>query len=188
MAINTEELGRRTRLELSRIRQNKLETAANLAGRAYGAYSAYSDIASAAGEKMAEKTAGWMEKKLGARIQRNAAEKPLFSISKDWPYFFAVGAAFLKDLIDFTFIGALPGLGAIITFIFSIIISLTLVLVGMNGEKDTFQRVLKKLMILLFGTLAEAFMFGLNFLPLETITVISIYLADVFERRKVRTS
>lgn len=89
-------------------------------------------------------------------------------------YMPALAAALLKDVLDLMFIGSFPGLGTIITFCFSILIFFLLMLAG-SGQNYTLT---KKGMLLLAGTAVEGIAFGLNFLPIETITVFLIYRGD----------
>lgn len=90
-------------------------------------------------------------------------------------YMPALGAAILKDLLDLIFmIGPLFFIGTIVTFCFSLLIFFLLML------SDTKQKhsLTKKGLILLIGTLTEGLFFGLNLLPIETMTVLFIYFMD----------
>lgn len=89
-------------------------------------------------------------------------------------YMPALFVAALKDVLDFMLIGSLPGLGSVITFCFSLFIFFLLLMAG-SGQKYSLT---KKGIVLLIGTAAEGFLFGLNFLPLEVITVVIIYMKD----------
>lgn len=89
-------------------------------------------------------------------------------------YMPALLIALMKDLLDLTFIGSLPGIGTVVTFCFSILIFFLLMLAG-SGQNYTLA---KKGLLLLVGTVAEGILFGLNFLPIETMTVFLIYRGD----------
>jgi hypothetical protein len=95
-------------------------------------------------------------------------------------YMPALSVALLKDLLDLTLIGSLPGIGTIITFCFSILIFLLLM---MSGSKQR-RSLAKKGLILLIGTITEGLFFGLNLLPIETMTVFFIYLTDKHAGKK----
>lgn len=93
---------------------------------------------------------------------------------KEGPYIVAAGGAILKDLLDLGFIGSLPGVGTVITICISILIGFMLILAGGYRKKDAATQMIKKFLVLIVGTLTE-FLFGLNFVPMETITVGVIY-------------
>lgn len=86
--------------------------------------------------------------------------------------------ALFKDLLDLIGIGSLPGIGTVITFAFGLLIFLLLMLVRANKKLLDSRFLLRMGVILIFGTAAEGFLFGLNFLPIETITIAIIYLMD----------
>lgn len=88
-------------------------------------------------------------------------------------------AAVFKDLLDLTFIGALPGIGTVITFCASILIFFLALLRGSFRGRMKY----KKGMVLIVGTAVEAFGFGLNFLPMETLTVLAMYSVDKAEAK-----
>lgn len=88
-------------------------------------------------------------------------------------------SAVFKDILDLTGIGSLPGIGTVVTICASILIFFLALLRGsFRGEMKY-----KKGMTLLIGTLVEAIGFGLNFLPLETITVLAMYMIDKAEAK-----
>lgn len=89
-------------------------------------------------------------------------------------YMPALLVALMKDILDLVFIGSLPGIGTIVTFCFSLLIFFLLMLAG-SGTSYSLAR---KGALLLAGTLAEGVLFGLNFLPIETITIFLIYRGD----------
>jgi Zn-dependent membrane protease YugP len=96
-------------------------------------------------------------------------------------YIGAFLTALLKDLLDFTLIGSLPGIGTIITICFSLLILFFLVLAGASRKS---YNLTKKGLLLLLGTGAEGLLFGLNFLPIETLTVYAIYRMDKKQRQQ----
>jgi len=83
------------------------------------------------------------------------------------------GIALLKDLLDFTGVGSLPGIGTVVTICFSFLIWILLTMFDRSGKGSNI-KVMRGLVILLLG-LVEALGFGLNFLPIETFTVILLY-------------
>ncbi len=88
-------------------------------------------------------------------------------------------AALLKDLLDLTGIGSFPGIGTIVTFCFSILIFFLALLNGSFRGRLKY----RKALVLIIGTLVEAVGFGLNFLPLETLTVLAMYSVDKAEAK-----
>lgn len=108
--------------------------------------------------------------------QESPPKKPLIDISSDAPIIFAACLAILKDLLDYAGIGSLPGLGTVITFIFMIAIAMLLFLAAPKDFKAN-------IIMLLGGGGAEAFLFGLNFLPLLTATVLAIYIKTIIKRK-----
>lgn len=116
-----------------------------------------------------------------------------FSLAKqvrlfaDIPYVIAIGAAILKDVLDYAFIGSLPAIGTVLTLLISILIGLMMLLAGSfdtyRVTKRVAKRILLRYMILTGGTLSE-FLFGLNFFPIETLCVIIIYLIVLADRAR----
>jgi hypothetical protein len=88
-------------------------------------------------------------------------------------------AALFKDLSDLAFIGSLPGVGTVVTFCASILIFFLALLRGSFRGRMKY----KKGMVLIVGTAVEAFGFGINFLPMETLTVIAMYSVDKAEAK-----
>jgi hypothetical protein len=86
--------------------------------------------------------------------------------------------ALLKDLLDFIFIGSLPGLGTVVTLICSIGILLFLLIPQIFSQKKVGPlRVLRSLGLVMLATLAEFFP-GLNFFPIETGAVLLVFVID----------
>jgi hypothetical protein len=104
----------------------------------------------------------------------------------DWPYGIAFGAALLKDILDFGFIGSLPGIGTAISFLAGITIFFMMLLAGSGQQGKMVKGMIKKSLVLAGGTLVEAIGFGLNFLPIETLTVIIILIMALGERKRAK--
>ena len=108
----------------------------------------------------------------------------LFSqIRFDWPFWFAIFAALLKDISDYVGIGSLPAIGTVITICCSIFIGFMMLLGGSTGKRRTAQKVMRKFLVLSGGTLIEL-LFGINFLPIETLTILVIYFMFLAERKQ----
>lgn len=90
----------------------------------------------------------------------------------------ALVLAIIKDLLDWVLIGSLPVIGTIVTFMFAVPIFICLMLVKANGSVADSRFVIRRLVIFLCGLAIESFIFGLNFLPIETITIAVIFLMD----------
>lgn len=118
-----------------------------------------------------------------------ATPQGIFSLAKqinflsDIPYFFAMGAAMLKDLTDLVLVGSLPGLGTVISLCASIFIFMMMLLVGAGEKRKMATGLLKKGGTLFAGTILE-FVPALNFVPIETFTVIVIYILTLLDRRR----
>ncbi len=101
---------------------------------------------------------------------------------KDWMFGLAILMSLMKDLIDISIIGALPGIGTVITFCISIFVVFMLLMGRFSdGKKATQNSSLKKILVLIFGTISEM-LFGINFLPMATTTAIAIYMMVLLER------
>ncbi|KKP70873.1 MAG: hypothetical protein UR69_C0002G0040 [Candidatus Moranbacteria bacterium GW2011_GWE2_35_2-] len=88
----------------------------------------------------------------------------------------ALIVAMLKDLLDFAGIGSLPAIGYIVTICISFVIGLMVFIAGSgNKKRNRVKSLTKKLVTLGGGTVVESLLFGLNFLPIETVTVIVLY-------------
>lgn len=82
--------------------------------------------------------------------------------------------ALLKDLLDLVGLGSLPGIGTIVTICFSFFIWMLMTLFDRSGGKSNNKMV--RGLVLVGFSLVEAIGFGLNFLPIETVTVIALYI------------
>lgn len=91
----------------------------------------------------------------------------------DWLFGVAFAVALLKDFLDFAILGSIPLIGTVITILASLTIGAVLIITGASSNGKS---IVKKFGVLLGGSTLEMF-FGLNFLPMETITlIITIYL------------
>jgi len=146
------------------------------------------------GEKMGGKAGGAMKgvgqaaKMAGeAKKAANAAKSGLallrhIDMFKDWLFLLAFFAALLKDISDFALIGSFPGWGTVISLCCSILIFFLILLAGAGEKRSSTKAMVKKIMTMMGGTLAE-FLPGINFLPIETIIVIYIYIIVLAERK-----
>jgi len=82
--------------------------------------------------------------------------------------------ALLKDILDLAGIGSLPGIGTIVTLCFTFFIWMLLTLFDHSGGKSS-KKAARGLVLVSIG-LVEGIGFGLNFLPIETITVVLLYI------------
>ena len=115
------------------------------------------------------------------------------NIFSDMPFVVAFGAALLKDVLDFGMIASLPGLSAVFSFMCGILIFFMILLTGNNSKRKSAKGMvgvkgapgmLKPFLALIFGTMIEAFGFGLNFFPFEFFTVFVIYFMILSDRKK----
>lgn len=109
------------------------------------------------------------------RVFRQAKTKTEFTGEKPSKFLYlAVGLiALLKDLLDLVFIGSFPGIAVVVTFFFSFLIWILLLLFDRSGGRQN-RLIIRGLVVIFFG-LVEALAFGLNFLPIETLTVVVLY-------------
>ncbi len=122
--------------------------------------------------------------KLAVTAAKEALSLPKYiEWGNDWPYFLALLAGILKDLLDFVGIGSLPAIGTVISICISIFIGFMMLLAGSSGKRKIVKGVMKRYLTLIGGTIAEL-LFGLNFLPIETIMVIAIYIMVLAERKQ----
>lgn len=80
----------------------------------------------------------------------------------------------LKDTLDLIGIGSLPVLGTGITLCFSFFSFMLLLLFDRSGGRGN--KRLAQGMVVTFGTLVEGIGFVINFLPLQTLTAVFLYL------------
>jgi len=83
--------------------------------------------------------------------------------------------ALLKDMLDLVMIGSLPGIGTIITICFTFLIWIILAVLDRSSSGSGNRQITRGLIL---GAVAavEGLGFGLNFLPIETLTVILLYM------------
>ena len=105
------------------------------------------------------------------------------NILTDMPYMFAIGAGLFKDILDFGFLGSLPVVGTVLTICASIFIFMMMILAGTSKKHKSFKGSIKKGGMLIGGTIVEI-LFGINFLPVETLTAGLLYFTDLSERSK----
>lgn len=86
--------------------------------------------------------------------------------------------ALFKDMLDLALVGSFPGVGTLVTFCFSLLIFVMLLLTRSNKKLIDSRFLLRWVVTLILGSMVEGFIFGLNFLPIETITILVIYLMD----------
>jgi len=112
--------------------------------------------------------------------------------------FFGIALTFalLKDILDLVGIGSLPAIGTVITLMASFVIGICLFALGASsGTRKTakktgklLSKILKKgpasRYALLFGGTIFEFVFGLNFLPIETAIVIITFMMVLSERKE----
>lgn len=82
--------------------------------------------------------------------------------------------ALLKDLLDLALIGSFPGIGTVVTACFSFLIWMLMTLFDRSGGKSNSK--IARSLVLLFLSLVEAIGFGLNFMPIQTMTVGLLYI------------
>jgi hypothetical protein len=112
-----------------------------------------------------------------------------FSPFSDWMYGLALMAAILKDLLDFVEVtGILYAAIIVITLCCSIFIAMMMLLGGFNNNTGgrAQQKIIRSWLILLGGTTVEM-LFGINFLPVETLTVMIIYALMLSARKQTKS-
>ena len=104
----------------------------------------------------------------------------------DWLYIVALFLALFKDLLHLSVLGSLPAIGTVVTFIISISIGFILLATGaLSKSHQLYKNFMFRIFLLGVGTLVEAFLFGLNLIPIQTITLILIYINVIFERKNI---
>lgn len=93
-------------------------------------------------------------------------------------YGLPLAVALQKDLLDLAMIGSLPGIGSIVTICFSLLIFLLIHLSRSEGRLMGSRFIVRMGLTMIFGSIVEGFAFGLNFLPIETMVVLIIYIMD----------
>lgn len=98
-------------------------------------------------------------------------------------YAAALFVALLKDILDWIGIGSLPAIGTVITICISIFIFFMMLLAGSSGKMKMATRIVRRYLILGVGSLIE-FLFGINFLPVLTLTVLVIWFMALAEKKQ----
>ena len=137
-----------------------------------------------------------LQMKQAANLAKNATPWGMlsllgeFKLFADWMYGLALFAAIFKDLLDLIeATGVLYVVVIVATFCVSIFIAMMMILGsssnGGHGRKQ--QKMIRSYLILLGGTTVEI-VFGLNFLPVETLTVLIIYALLLSDRKQNKQS
>jgi hypothetical protein len=135
-----------------------------------------------------EKSGSINDLKNPANTAKNIAESATpasllkqIDIMSDMPYIAALGAALIKDLLDFV---AAPTvvLSVLFSILCSIFIFMMLMLVDASGKRKVAKTFLKKIGFLLFGGILDSIP-GIDFLPIESLTVAVIYYLTLVERK-----
>lgn len=99
----------------------------------------------------------------------------------DMPYVAAMGSALLKDLLDFVAAETVI-LSILFSALCTIFIFMMMLLVGANGKKKGASKLLSKIGVMGVGGIADAIP-GIDFFPIETLTVVAIYVMELIERK-----
>lgn len=146
------------RLNQSRLRENKLSNAINTA-------KTLKDIATPLG---------------GVSLAKQ------INFIGDMPFVAAMGAAMLKDLLDLV-TGPTVILAILFSILCSIFIFMMLFLVSSSENRKIGKNIAtkygKKMITLLFGAILESVP-AIDFLPIQTITVVIIYIVTLMERKE----
>lgn len=104
----------------------------------------------------------------GANKLRFTGRKPSATL-----YGGVAAIALLKDMLDLAMIGSLPGIGTIVTICFTFLIWILLAVFDRSGGSKNLQ--ITRGLVLAGVAAVEGLGFGLNFLPIQTFTVIFLY-------------
>lgn len=105
------------------------------------------------------------------------------SFFKDIPFFCAIGAAILKDIVD-SVLNLTVVFAVVASVCCSFFIFFMLLLAGASEKKEQARGIIKlilKPLIIALGGAADSIP-GIGFLPIESITAILIYILVLFER------
>lgn len=120
----------------------------------------------------------------GANPAEAASIFKQMNVISDMPYVAAMGAAVLKDLLDF--VGAatvvLPILFSVLCSIF---IFMMMLMVGAGGKRKGATAIAKRIALLVGGGMADSVP-GLGLFPFETLTVLVIYYMTLVERKNAQ--
>ena len=98
-------------------------------------------------------------------------------------YFLTLLAALLKDILDWIGIGSLPVIGSVVTFCFSILIFFMMLIAGSSGKMKMASKMVRRYLVLAGGAIMEL-LFGINFLPILTCTVLVIWFMAAAEKKQ----
>jgi len=125
-------------------------------------------------------------------LAKNASVSGAISLLKQFQitdifFVFPLMLAMIKDVLDLFLIGSIPAIGTALSICASIAGGLFIYILG-AGEaskkaRGFFSGAMKRYLTLIGGTIIE-FVFGVNFLPVETATMIIIYLMLLSERKQ----
>ncbi len=87
-------------------------------------------------------------------------------------------AAGLKDVLDLVFVGSFPGFGTLVTFCLYLLIFLLFVVTDHLTVRSKTIFLLQAGIALVFGSAVEGLIFGLNFLPVGTGLIVSIFIRE----------
>ena len=107
------------------------------------------------------------------------------NILSDWPYMLALLAAILKDISD---LSEVTGIGYAFVIIFTFLCSIwiaMMMLLASGGKGRRQQKIIRSWLILLSGTTAEM-LFGIDLLPIETLTVLIIYALALLDKKQAK--
>lgn len=136
-------------------------------------------------ENLKKKQRGHRMKNHVAKAKNISQKLALFSYVNpfmDWLFGIALILAILKDILDFTGIGSLPGIGTVVTLIVSLLIAFVMLLTG-SASKIKISKTAKKFLVLIGGTFIEL-IFGVDFMPIETAMVIYIIYSTLKSRQE----
>ena len=123
-----------------------------------------------------------LRRRVGTMVQVKTHQAEMDDVKRNKATIFSYAAplavALQKDLLDLAMIGSLPGIGTIITMCFSLLIFLLIHLSRSESRLMGSRFILRAGLVMIFGSVAEGFAFGLNFLPIETMVVFLIYIMD----------
>lgn len=100
----------------------------------------------------------------------------------DMPFFAAIGAAILKDVLDGFLTAYLPPLDFIAAIFASSFIGMMMFLAGAGEKRKLAQNAIKKIFTLVAGTTLEMIPL-LDAMPFETITILFIYGWTLLDRQ-----
>lgn len=121
----------------------------------------------------------------GTKAVKNAIKQSteLFHYIKTEDYLFvgmAGSVAVLKDISDLVAVGSLPAIGTVLTLMATVFIAASMYLAGANGQRKN-KLFFQKALTYIGGTGTE-FIFGIDFLPIETTMVAYLYYLLLKER------